>query len=108
MAFEIIKSIVEAEQKAEGIKAQALVDAETMKTDAAARSNQIAADAKKQAKQEQEDMIAQAYADSKPQREKILEKSSQKCAEIKEAAAKRMDDATTAIIRKVVGIDGNC
>ncbi len=108
MAFEIIKSIVEAEERGEHIKSQATADAEAMKADALVRSAQIAAEAKKRAKQELDTMIQQAYTDSQPEKEKILQESSRKCNEIKEKALAHIEEASEAIIRKVVGKDGNC
>ncbi len=103
MAFEIIKSIVEAEKQAESIKIKATADAEEIKANALAKSSEIAADAKLKAKKEGENMIAQAITDSQPQKEEILEDVAKKCEAIKKTAEQRMEKAAEAVIGKVVG-----
>ena len=50
MALEVMKSIVEAEQKAEELKAQALADAEAIRTEAKAKSAGLLAGVKREAK----------------------------------------------------------
>ena len=53
MAFEIMKEILEAEQRAEEILKQASVEKETMKAQATQKSNIILSEAKKEAKKKQ-------------------------------------------------------
>lgn len=50
MAFEIIKSIVEAEQTADSIKVKAVTDAESIRADAVNKCESIFADVKKTSK----------------------------------------------------------
>ena len=79
VAFEIMKEILEAEQRAEEILKQASVEKETMKAEAAEKSSNMIADAQKTAKQTSKEKIEEAIAGSF--REEIL-------AEAKNAAKK--------------------
>ena len=65
MAFEIIKSIVEAEQTADSIKVKAVTDAESIRADAVNKCESIFADVKKQAKLMEETLIEKAVTESR-------------------------------------------
>lgn len=103
VAFEIMKEILQAEQRAEDILKQASVEKETMKAEAIEKSKNIIADAQKMAKQASEQKIAKAIAESQPKKDKILAEATKCCEEIKETATTRLEQAADAVIRKVVG-----
>lgn len=103
VAFEIMKEILEAEQRAEEILKQASVEKETMKAEAAEKSSIMIADAQRTAKQTSKEKIEKAIADSQPKKDKILAEATKCCEEIKETAQTRLEQATDAVIRKVVG-----
>ena len=107
MAFEIIKSIVEAEQQAEAIKARALTNAEEIRRSAAQKSGEIALDAKNKAKLEEERLIKEAIAAQSGRVKEILEDARVKAEDIGKTAAARREEAITAVVGKVVGKDGN-
>ena len=103
MALEVMKSIVEAEQKAEELKAQALADAEAIRTEAKAKSAGLLAGVKREAKAREEQMVADAVAAQQETVKRILAQAGETCGQVRQAAAQRMDEAVTAIIGKVVG-----
>lgn len=107
MAFEVIKNIVEAEEKVETIKAQALADAAAIKKEAKAKAEQLLEDSKKLAQENRVKAIEQAVNDSRPQAEEILAKSKEMCNAVREAAAKNKEDAVKSVLGKVVGINGD-
>ena len=80
MAYEILKSIVEAEARAVEIKKQAVAQAEERKADAL----------------KQQEIL------------KILKEAEEACSQIREQAAQRKEEAVLAVIGKVVGEYGSC
>ena len=97
MAFEIIKSIVEAEQTADSIKVKAVTDAESIRADAVNKCESIFADVKKQAKLMEETLIEKAVTDSR-----ILANAKSECLKIEKTAEERKSKAIEAVIGKVV------
>ena len=65
MAYEILKSIVEAEARAVEIKKQAVVQAEQMKADALKQQESLLEEAKLQGKKELQEAVEAAVAESR-------------------------------------------
>lgn len=108
MAFEIMKSIVEAEEKAESMKAKAIANAEVIRSQARAKSDEMAVNTKKQSKLDEEQLIQTAVADSQTKVLEILTTAHEKCKLIKKTANERKSKAIEAVVGKVVGKYGNC
>ena len=103
MAFEIMKEILEAEQRAEEILKQASVERETMRTEAVQKSNAILSEAKKEAKKASQQKIEKAIADSQPIKAEILAQAAEHCQQIQTDAQSRLETAVQAVVGKVVG-----
>ena len=103
MALEVMKSIVDAEQKAEALKAEAQKSADAIRAGAKTKSDALLSGVKREAKLREEQMVAAAVAGSQGRVEEILARADQDCQQIREAAARKKDEAVTAIIGKVVG-----
>ena len=79
MAYEILKSIVEAEARAVEIKKQAVADAEKMKADALKQQESLLEETKMQGKQELQEALEAAVEES---REAILKINAENLAQI--------------------------
>ena len=96
MAYEILKSIVEAEARAVEIKKQAVVQAEQMKADALKQQESLLEEAKLQGKKELQEAVEAAV------------EAEDTCSGIREQAALKKEEAVKAVIGKVVGDYGSC
>ena len=95
MAYEILKSIVEAEARAVEIKKQAVAQAEERKADALKQQEILLEEAKLQGAKEMHQAVENAEAE-------------EACSQIREQAAQRKEEAVLAVIGKVVGEYGSC
>ncbi len=107
MALEIIKSIIEAENKAEEIHQNALKEADTIRLNADAEALEILSKIKKNAKAEEKTLVEKAVSETQLQVKEILDAAKEKCDEIKNSSELKMEHALKAVIGKVVGEDGN-
>lgn len=107
MALEVMKRIMEAEQKADALKAQAIERADAIRAEARARSDELLSGVKRNAKAQEEQKIAAAVTGSQKEVDAILAQADETCKQIRQAAAQKKDEAVTAIIGKVVGNYGN-
>lgn len=108
MAYEILKSIVEAEARAAEIKRQAAVQAEEEKANALKRQETLLEEAKLQGRQEMQTTVEKAVEESQAAVQQILQEAEQACLAIREQAAQRKEEAVKAVIGKVVGTYGSC
>ena len=108
MAYEILKSIVEAEARAVEIKKQAMVQAEQMKADALKQQESLLEEAKLQGKKELQEAVEAAVEESREVIQKITKEAEETCFKIKEQAALKKEEAVKAVIGKVVGEYGSC
>ena len=106
MAYEILKSIVEAEARAVEIKKQAVAQAEERKADALKQQEILLEEAKLQGAKEMHQAVENAVAESQEAIQKILKEEA--CSQIREQAAQRKEEAVLAVIGKVVGEYGSC
>ena len=107
MALEIIKSIIEAENKAEEIHQNALKEADTIRLNADAEALEILSKIKKNAKAEEKTLVEKAVSETQLQVKEILDAAKKKCDEIQNSSELKMEHALKAVIGKVVGEDGN-
>lgn len=107
MALEIIKSIIEAENKAYEIHQNALKEADTIRLNADAKASEILSMVKKNAKAEEKTLVEKAVSETQLQVKEILDTAKEKCEEIKNSSELKMEEALKAVIGKVVGEDGN-
>ena len=103
MAYEILKSIVEAEARAVEIKKQAVAQAEERKADALKQQEILLEEAKLQGAKEMHQAVENQEAI-----QKILKEAEEACSQIREQAAQRKEEAVLAVIGKVVGEYGSC
>ena len=108
MAYEILKSIVEAEARAVEIKKQAVVQAEQMKADALKQQESLLEEVKLQGKKELQEVVAAAIEESHEAIRKITKEAEETCSGIREQAALKKEEAVKAVIGKVVGEYGSC
>lgn len=108
MAYEILKSIVEAEERAGKIKQQAAEDAEQLKANALKQQEVLLEQAKLQGKKEMQEAVEEAVADSQQAVRKILNEADATCTAIREQASQKKEEAVAAVIGKVVGTYGSC
>lgn len=108
MAYEILKSIVDAEIRAGEIKQQAALEAEERKANALKQREALFEQAKLQGKQEMQEAVEKAVADSQQAIQEILKEADAACFAIKEQAAQKKEEAVAAVIGKVVGTYGSC
>lgn len=108
MAYEILKSIVEAEARAVEIKKQAVVQAEQMKAEALKQQESLLEEVKLQGKKEQQEVVAAAIEESHEAIRKITKEAEETCSGIREQAALKKEEAVKAVIGKVVGDYGSC
>ena len=108
MAYEILKSIVEAEARAVEIKKQAVAQAEERKADALKQQEILLEEAKLQGAKEMHQAGENAVAESQGAIQKILKEAEEACSQIREQAAQRKEEAVLAVIGKVVGEYGSC
>lgn len=108
MAYDILKSIVEAEARAVEIKKQAVAQAEEMKANALKQQETLLEEARLQGKQEMQKAVENAVAESGEAIRKILKEADAACSQIREQAAEKKEEAVQAVIGKVVGTYGSC
>ena len=107
MALEIIKNIADAEQKSDSIRTNALAQAEQMKLDAENKCKEVFVNATKQAKTTAAKLIEDAVSLTQAEVTTILSDADNSCEVIKSNATQKMAQAVDAVIRKVVGANGN-
>lgn len=108
MAYEILKSIVEAEARAVEIKKQAVVQAEQMKAEAMKQQESLFEETKLQGKKELQDAVETAVEESREAILKITKEAEDTCSKIREQAALKKEEAVKVVIGKVVGEYGSC
>ena len=108
MAYEILKSIVEAEARAVEIKKQAVVQAEKMKAEALKQQESLLEEAKLQGKKELQEALEAAVVESREAIQEIMKEADKTCAAIREQASLKKEEAVKAVIGKVVGDYGSC
>lgn len=108
MAYEILKSIVDAEEQALKMKQQAVADAQTLKTQANAQSTILLDNIRKEGLQSIENAAEQAVEDSVMAIQGIRRDAEESCSKIRSQAAGKKEEAIQAIIGKVVGTYGSC
>ena len=108
MAYEILKSIVEAEARAVEIKKQAVAQTEEMKVEALKQQEALLDEAKLRGKKEMQEAVENAVAESQEAIRKILEEADATCSRIREQASQKKEEAVQAVIGKVVGTYGSC
>lgn len=108
MAYEILKSIVEAEVRAVEIKKQAVAQAEEKKADALKQQEQLLEEAKLQGAKEMHQAVESAVAGSREAIQEILREAEKTCSQIREQASQKKEEAVLAVIGKVVGEYGSC
>lgn len=108
MAYEILKSIVEAEARAVEIKKQAVAQAEEMKANALKQQETLLEEARLQGKKEMQEAVKDAVEESQAAIQKILKDADETCSKIREQAAAKKEEAVQTVIGKVVGTYGSC
>ena len=108
MAYEILKSIVEAEARAVEIKKQAVAQAEEMKANALKQQEALLEEARLHGKKEMQEAVEVAVEESREVIQKILKEADEICSQIREQAAAKQEEAVQAVIGKVVGTYGSC
>ena len=108
MAYEILKSIVEAEGACCGNQKQVVAQAEERKADALKQQEILLEEAKLQGAKEMHQAVENAVAESQEAIQKILKEAEEACSQIREQAAQRKEEAVLAVIGKVVGEYGSC
>lgn len=103
MALEIVKTILDAENRADEIVENAKKQAEEIRQNAQKESNSLAVGFKKKCAENKEAKINAAIERSVPDVKEIISKSEKEAIEIKERAAEKIDKAISAVIGKVVG-----
>lgn len=107
MAYEILRSIVETETHAKQIKKQAADQAEGLQTEAHQKGKALFAEAQAEGKENLQRLTEEAVAESRVEVDKIEAKTQNACSELAKHAAEKKDEAVRAVIRKVVGTDGD-
>lgn len=106
MAYEILKSIVEAETHAKQIQKQAADEAEALQIEAQQKGKALLEQVKKDGKEMLETAKQEAVQDSLKEIEKIQSETAQACSELSGQAAQKKEEAVRAVIGKVVGTYG--
>ena len=108
MALEIMKTIIDAEQRAEQIKKDAQAQGDALISQAEKQCAEMGANVKQQAKQRENELIKSAITESQGRVRAIADSAQKQCESIKKTAEERMDKAVSAVIGKVVGVNGDC
>ena len=108
MAFEIISEIVEAEQRAEQLKADAVKKAEELEKEAVEKAKNIALDSSEKAAADRDKLIQEAIDSSKDPVSEIIRAAEAEAEKIGEKVQTLKPSAVKAVMRKVVGdnVDG--
>ncbi|WP_304508296.1 hypothetical protein [Anaerotignum sp.] len=107
MAYEILKSIVEAEERAGQIIKQATEDAEALKKDAQKQREVLLQQVQQQGKELMQLVAKQADEESRVEIQNIQKDTENACLKIREQAAQKKEDAVQAVIGRVVGAYGS-
>ena len=97
MAYEILKSIVEAEARAVEIKKRAVTDAEARRADALKQQEALLEGAKQQGAEEMQRAVEKAVAESRETIRGILQEADEACSKIRERALLKKEDAVLAV-----------
>ena len=108
VAYEILKSIVDAEAQAVEKKRQANAEAEQMKADAKVQSAALLDSTRKEGLRVIDDAVARAVEDSVVTIQGIRRDAQEACSEIRSQAPGKKEKAIQAVIGKVVGTYGSC
>lgn len=107
MAYEILKTIVEAEAAALEKKRKAAEAGEQTKAQAQIDANNLLEQTRKEGLQMMEDAVAHAVEDSVATIQGIRREADEACQQIRKMAAGKKEDAIQAVIGKVVGTYGS-
>jgi len=107
MAHEILRSIVEAEERAGQIVTQATEDAEALKKDAQKQREVLLQQVQQQGKELMQLVAKQAEDESRVEIQNIQKNTEIVCLQIKEQAAQKKEEAVQAVIGRVVGVYGS-
>ena len=105
MALDIIKNIVEAEAKADEMIKNAEAEAASLKAEK--KGETILAEARLKLKAELNSAADTAVKESENAVAEIARQAEIDCGKVREAASLKKEEAVQAVIRKVVGTDGN-
>ncbi len=107
MAYEILKTIVEAEAEALEKKRKAAEAGEQLKAQAQMDAADLLEQTRKKGLQMVDDAVVHAVEDSVATIQGIRREANDACEEIRKMAAKKKEDAIQAVIGKVVGTYGS-
>lgn len=107
MAYEILKSIVEAEERAAQIVKQATQDAEALKKDAQKQRDELLQQVQLQGKELMQLVAKQAEEESRVEIQNIQKDTDDACLKTKERAEQKKEEAVQAVIGRVVGAYGS-
>lgn len=107
MAYEILKTIVDAEAEAVEKKRQAAEQAEQLKQQAQADAASLLDETRKEGLHLIEDYVERAVEDSVATIQGIRLQANEACQEIRKQAAGKKEEAIQAVIGKVVGTYGS-
>lgn len=107
MAYEILKSIIEAEERAEQIKREAASEAEALQNEANEQKQKMFDGLKNERKEMMKEAVDEAVAECQSEILQIEADAVKACEEIRKHALEKREEALMAIIGKVVGVYGS-
>ncbi len=107
VAYEILKSIVEAEAQAAEKKQKAAEEVQKQKADAQAKADAMLEETEIAGRKAVESAVEEAVEDSVTTIQGIRREAEEACQEIRKQAAGKREEAIQAIIGKVVGTYGS-
>ena len=107
MAYEILKTIVEAEEKGSQIKIEAQQQANTMKKEAQERKDELLDSSQAQGKKTLDEARDEAKKESLSVIKEIETSTQETCLNIRKQAQTKQEEAIEAVIRRVVGNYGS-
>jgi len=107
MALDIIKDIVDAEARADDMIKNAEAEAASLKAEAEKKGAAILAETQLKAKNELNASAESAIKESSQSVREIAAQAELDCKKITDFASGKMEEAITAVMRKVVGINGD-
>jgi V/A-type H+-transporting ATPase subunit G/H len=107
LSLEIIKVIREAEDKAESIKKEAVVQAKQIITNANNEALKIIDEAEDRAESNNRDVLKVAESEGQLLYDNIIEEAAKKCDDILKKADEKIDVAASIILERIVNTSGN-
>jgi len=107
VSIEVIKTIREAEEKAETIKKQAAQQAKQIVANANEQAQQVVEEARKAADSTSSNVLKNAEFEGQQLYEDIVKKTGVECESILNKADKNMDTAVNIILERIVKTSGN-